>query len=329
VTAGPDAHVVRHTFSTTDTDLAEDFLRRGYVAENRVSVTGVAQDFRLDHRTVAAPRFSVNRMQVAVDLVVDATPEPEDPYTVVQPVGGRFAYSDTAYPDVHVEGGDLVLLPPQGRVRAVCESFDLALTQLDRRALHDYAAAITGLRTDLVFHDITPSMDHVWATTLAHVRDDVLTDPWTAGAPILLDQAFRILAAALLSTFPNSAAAHATDPGTPPARGVVAAATLREVADYLDHQAGEPIGPSDIAEHVDVPYREVVEGMRRDRGHHPAGLLWEARLRGVHRDLLAADPGSGVTVAQLAARWGFSRTGHFRVAYTRAFDATPECTLSR
>ncbi|WP_018333375.1 AraC family transcriptional regulator [Actinomycetospora chiangmaiensis] len=329
----PAALVVRSEFSTTDPGRAEDFLRRGYIAETKATISGVAPDFRLDHQALAAPRFALARVQVAIDLVFESEPAPDDPFVVVQPVGGRFAYTETAYPNVAVDTGDVVLIPPQGRMRTVCERFDLAMAQLERPALHAYAAAATGIDPRHVhFEGITPRTPRLgrhWNATVAHVRDDLLADPWAGSQPIILEQAFRTLAAALLSAVPNTALAHATDPENRPPRGDVSAVRLREIADFLDHHADQPIGPTDIAAHAGLPYREVEAGLRHHRGQHPAELLWQARLRGVHRDLLGTDPASGTTVAQLAARWGFPRAGRFRVAYTDAVGETPEDTLRR
>lgn len=143
--------------------------------------------------------------------------------------------------------GDVVLIPPQGGIRTVCERFDLALVQL-RAAPGAYAAATTDLDPDrLAFDAITllsPTRGRYWIDTVAHVRDDVLADPWASRSPIVLDQTFRTLAAALLSTFPITALAHATDPGAPPVGGEVG---------------------------------EVVEGLRRRGDRRPVGTRRPAR----------------------------------------------------
>ena len=66
-------------------------------------------------------------------------------------------------------------------MHAVCERFDLAMTQLDRPALIAYAAAVTGLAPDQVTFEaitpLTPTLARFWVDTVTHVRDDVLRDP--------------------------------------------------------------------------------------------------------------------------------------------------------
>jgi AraC-like DNA-binding protein len=46
-----------------------------------------------------------------------------------------------------------------------------------------------------------------------------------------------------------------------------------------------------------------------------------------HRDLQGAEPGDGVSVAALAARWGFTHLGRFAVDYRRRFGTYPSQTL--
>jgi AraC-like DNA-binding protein len=156
----------------------------------------------------------------------------------------------------------------------------------------------------------------------------VLNNPVTAASPILVDNAFELLAAALLSTFPNTALAATTDPASRSPRGQVSETRLRQVVDYLDTHAHRPIGPATIAAIADAPAREVVEALRR-RGTSPARRLRWARLLGAHRDLHAADPQAGTTVSTIAARWGFTHLARFRTAYAAAFDEQPEDTLQR
>jgi transcriptional regulator GlxA family with amidase domain len=51
------------------------------------------------------------------------------------------------------------------------------------------------------------------------------------------------------------------------------------------------------------------------------------RLECAHRELQAADPTTGDTVAAIAARWGFVKPGRFAAAYRAAHGAAPSRTL--
>ena len=51
------------------------------------------------------------------------------------------------------------------------------------------------------------------------------------------------------------------------------------------------------------------------------------RLECAHRELQAADPTSGDTVAAIAARWGFAKPDRFAAAYRAAYGVAPIHTL--
>lgn len=328
---GSGSRVVRSEFGTTDADSAEQALCDAY-GDNHFTIAGRQKDFTFGHATIDAPLFAINTLRMGMDVTVHADNAPDGSFTVVQPVVGQIAFVDSRYPDAYADPREGTLIPPGSPMRGISTGLEMRLVPLGRNAVAAYAAAVTGLDpSELAFDDVTPvspAMGQQWVSVMAHIRD-LLAHPSLADEPILLDQMFRILAAALLATFPNSALTRATDPDAAPVRGDVSTVALREVIDYLDSHADEPIGPTDVADLVGRPANQVVEGLRRYRGTHPAEVLWEARMRGVRRSLLEADPRSGTTVAGIAARWGFARAELFTVAYVRAFDESPEETLRR
>jgi AraC-like DNA-binding protein len=59
------------------------------------------------------------------------------------------------------------------------------------------------------------------------------------------------------------------------------------------------------------------------------GYVRLVRLRQAHLDLLAADPTTGTTVTQVAARWGFFHPGRFARYYREIYGASPYQTLLR
>ena len=325
-----DGLVGRSEFATTDPETAEDFLRQAYMD---TKITGWRDGFAFAESTASVPGFSINRQQGGVDLAFECEATPDDFLLVSHPMGGRIGFHGTGYSDTYAYTGDILLCPPIGLMHSVAEPLDQRIVVLDRDAVAAYAAAMTGLDPDdLLFDDITPltsGLAEYWVSTVTHICDHVLADPWSSAEPLVLDQAFRSLSAGLLSTFPNSALARVTDPEAVPVRGEVSAATLREVVDYLNSHADQPIGPTEVAALAGMPTREIVEGLRRRRGIHPAQLLYEARLTGARRDLLDADPEQDTAVAAIAARWGFTHRGRFRVVYASVFGEPPEATLHR
>ena len=59
----------------------------------------------------------------------------------------------------------------------------------------------------------------------------------------------------------------------------------------------------------------------------PSGYLRRVRLESAHHDLQAADPTTGITVAGIAAKWGFGPGARFTRFYHEQFGVLPSHTL--
>jgi transcriptional regulator GlxA family with amidase domain len=105
--------------------------------------------------------------------------------------------------------------------------------------------------------------------------------------------------------------------------------TLRRAIAYIDDHAREDITVTDIAAAVNVTVRALQHAFRRHRATTPMGYVRLVRLRQAHLELLAADPTSGVTVTQVAARWGFFHPGRFARYYREIYGVSPYQTLLR
>lgn len=317
-------------FSTSDPDHAAELVRDSYQVQYRLVMSGDPDGFVFSHEMVGAGAFTVNRMRHTMGIGADT--QPLDDLLVVNDVrAGRLSFDTTSYGDDRFTAGELALTPPDGGTFwAATDGIDERPVTLTRSSVAAYAAATCGIDPHALrftgLRPISRELARHWRTTVDCARD-LLANPPMAASPIAVEGTFRSLAAVLLSTFPNTALAMATDPDSPGVRGDVSAAVLREVVDYLDAHADQVVGPATIADLAGMPADEIVEGLRRRRGTDPARLLWEARLRGVHRGLRDADVVEGATVSDLAASWGFTDLGRFRLAYWRAFGESPEDTL--
>lgn len=333
---GPPRHpaapeVFRERFASTDVAEVEEFLSASY-SDITLRVTGDPRRFGCRHDTVGTSRFSVARMRTSAAFRGQLA-ELDGLLLVNHARAGRFTWTSDRFGAVPVHRGDLALAPPTDTFAADAHEVDVDVITLGRTEVAEYAWHMTGLPVDdLTITGLRPVVAPLaafWNTTVAHVRDGVLGNPDLHDNQIILDSAFRTLAAALLTTFPNTVGTAVTDPAWGDRGGETSPARLREVVDYLGAHAGRPVGPADIATIAGVPTREVVRGLRRRHDTSPARLLWDHRLRGARRDLLDADPAAGATVESLAARWGFARPDRFRTSYARAFGESPEDALRR
>lgn len=158
-------------------------------------------------------------------------------------------------------------------------------------------------------------------STLDFAWDLVAGNPAAADQPLVTSSAVRLLAAAALSTFPNTATAE-------PARGDhhdTGRGMLERAIEFIEEHAGADLSAADIAAAANVSIRAVQLAFRRELGVTPQGYLRQVRLERAHRDLLAAGP-AGPTVTAVSVRWGFSSSSRFAAYYREAFGVLPSHT---
>lgn len=102
----------------------------------------------------------------------------------------------------------------------------------------------------------------------------------------------------------------------------------RIAVDWIENHPEYEHTTASLARSAGVSERTLQITFRNELDMPPTDYLRDVRLRRVHEDLRAADPGS-VTVAEVAARWGFLHLGHFSARYSRKFGEPPSHTLRR
>ncbi len=130
----------------------------------------------------------------------------------------------------------------------------------------------------------------------------------------------------LLTTFPNNAM-HALAERSASGNGHADPAAIRRALKFVEADAHRPITLADIAEAARISPRGLQHAFRTHRDRTPLQQLKETRLARIHRDLQAADPSCGDTVAAIAARWGFAHAGRFSVEYRKQYGCSPRDTL--
>jgi len=146
-------------------------------------------------------------------------------------------------------------------------------------------------------------------------------NPAAADQPLVTGSAVRLLAAAALSTFPNTATAEPTARD----RHDASRGTLNRAIEFIEENAGADLSAADIAAAANVSIRAVQLAFRRELGLTPQGYLRQVRLERAHQDLLAAGP-AGPTVTAVSVRWGFSSSSRFAAYYREAFGVLPSHT---
>jgi len=163
-----------------------------------------------------------------------------------------------------------------------------------------------------------------WRRTVNYVGAMLRGEPAIAEAPLVLGSASRLLAGVLLATFPNDATVVPERRDEHDARSVTA---LRRAVAFIDSSADLDIGIADIAAAGGISRRALQLAFRRHLDTTPTAYLRRVRLDGAHRELLGGAPGDGLSVTEVAYRWGFSSPSRFAERYRAAFGRTPSETL--
>ncbi|MDP9792725.1 AraC-like DNA-binding protein [Catenuloplanes nepalensis] len=187
-----------------------------------------------------------------------------------------------------------------------------------------YVAAVAG-EPGLRFEAFTPVSDQLrrhWAETTGYLVRQI-TAPALDLPPLLADQLRRLAATSALSVFPNTTMTAGSWRG--PAREPRAA--VRRAIAFMEERAACPLTITEIAAAAGVGPRGLQSAFRRHLETTPLEYLRRIRLERVHQELRAADPSSGVTVRDVAHRWGFANAGRFAGHYRTLFGETPAHTL--
>jgi len=214
---------------------------------------------------------------------------------------------------------------PERRMRSV---------RLDPDVLSDVASASAGGR-QVEFTGVRPvsrEAERQWQQTVAHVAR-TLESPGVELSPFVVGESSRFLAAMSLTTFPNTTFPNTRPPGAEASQPVaqdlpLTAETVREAVAFIEGNAADDLSLADIAEAAGVTARAIQLGFRRHLDTTPMAYLRTVRLARIHDELVVAVPGDGVTVTEVASRWGFSGSSRFVAHYREVYGVVPSDTLA-
>lgn len=100
---------------------------------------------------------------------------------------------------------------------------------------------------------------------------------------------------------------------------------VRRSQDYVMRHAGNPVTVLDLCTELRVSRRTLQTCFRQITGESPADYLRAVRLCGV-RKMLREEHAAQMSIASIAARWGFVHLGKFASNYRRLFGELPSQT---
>ncbi|PZE61462.1 hypothetical protein DEJ24_04110 [Curtobacterium sp. MCPF17_001] len=279
----------------------------------------VDRDYWYKYVGVGDDRMSIRRSQMHGYLRGDVAVEGE---VVVQWIDAGRARVDVGRDEVRMEPGVPALFPIERRFEMEYEDWDQRLVHLDRDLVLDVAAERYLVDGTLGFdRSVTPTDAAVqaWRGSVAVAVRALRTE---GSASLAWNEAQRDVVRSLFGLYRFQGEAQ------PDGYGERRNTRLRKAVEFLHEHAGEPLTVSDIARAADLSVRALQESFQRTLDRTPMNYLREVRLRQVHDDLVAAEPGTA-SVADIASRWGFTHMGRFSGEYLRRFGEYPRQTLRK
>lgn len=313
-------------FETRDRDLAGEFLTDAFGSSIRPAGRGNGYLLRVSR--VATPAFAID----------DLTQSDAMAYHVEHLPTLAVVWSHTMDIDFRSEGtdhrfgpGDVFLTsradPPAPHWTRM-HSGGLHIASMPFALLGQVAATAETPRPEPIsFNGLLPGSQAAvrqLTATISYLATSLRDQPEVMAQPLVAGSAGRLLAATLLTAFPNTTL---TDP-TIEDRHDSHPDVLRRAIAFIEDHADQDISVADVAAAARVTIRALQYAFRRHRGSTPMSYLREVRIQQAHEDLVAADPAI-VTVTEIAARWGFFHPGRFARHYRAVYGLPPHQTLLR
>ncbi|MEU8257493.1 helix-turn-helix transcriptional regulator [Micromonospora inaquosa] len=311
-----------HQFDSRDPTAIQDFLSATYDPKLRIHSRN---GYRLTHRRVSTGPFAIATTSQTGHLEIDTNTL--GGLVIGRTRSARVDRSSAGSAHRFGPGEVFLVTRPEEPCTVRWHPGEVELCVLDLSVLAQVATTAPARRPGRIeFTELSAAsavLARQWRSTTSFVRDVVLNCPTAGAQSLVIGNAARMLAAAALAVFPNTAF---TEP-TAADRNDATTATLRRAITFLEEHADRDVSAADIASAAGVSLRAVQLAFRRHLGTTPMAYLRRVRLARAHHDLVRADPRQE-TVSAIASRWGFASHSRFTARYRASYGVPPRKTLN-
>lgn len=321
----PPALANREIFYTEDVREAAKLIGQA-LAPTRLTVTGNMSGFAATMHGVRMRNISMLYLDLHVAAVLEF-PAMGSFFGVYMPMNGRVQcrHNDHEFESNTIRA--LVSNPGGPLTMRFDDDSPLLLVRIEEQALLEYLVRMRGRRLTqpLVFEpefDLTTDTAVRWHAAVQLVHTEVFHEGSLLQGGHGISGLEDLLMNSLVLIQPSSYHSEFVRPSERPVRPVVQAAI-----DYIDRHLAEPITMESIARNVHMSVRSIQQAFREELGVSPMAYVRDRRLERVHEELSDALPSDGVTVTEVANKWGFHHLGSFASEYRKRWGTTPSETL--
>lgn len=310
-------------FESKELDEARERVARVF-CPHRLDMIGRG-GFDACHNHVAGERLSLNFIQYGAKTLI-APGELKDFYLLQIPLSGGAAISNGSARYYSCPDRAAVLNPHLPTTMIWDEGCRQILVRIERKAFQEHLSQLLGATAEqpLTFDgplDLTSQAGAALCGLVMHLVDqaDAGQSSLSAGG-LLARQLESVILSGVLEAGPHNYTRYLR-----PARSAVAPRHVRRAEAFIRDNLDSPISLEHVAAAAGVTPRALQLGFRSFRNASPMALVRTERLRRVHEDLMAGAP--GLTVTEVATRWGFAHLGRFAQAYKDKYGQSPSKTL--
>lgn len=200
------------------------------------------------------------------------------------------------------------------------------IVRIDRPALELHLSRILGrtldrpLTFDAAFDLSAPSSSR-WNFAVQMLHAELFDSNTLLHQGVGLGQLEEFLMSSLLYCQRSSYTESLVSPRRQPRHAV------RVARDFIDRNLSMPLTVSEIATSTGVSVRTLQNQFADELDQTLTGYLKSRRLERARADLADTPPGAGISVTDIATRWGFTHLGRFATDYRARFGESPSHTL--
>ena len=285
-----------------------------------------AAEFRATYHGVLLRDVTLGYLDYATGVTVEVDELGADQLVIVPASGTSTISCDGAVVDASPV---MAAVPEPGgaaRIRCGADAAHLVV-RLNRSALDVHLSRLLGrtldrpLRFDPGF-DLSSSAASRWNFAVQMLHAELLDPSSLLHDGVGVGQLEEFVMSSLLYCHPSN---YSEDLAR--SRRATVSAVVRRAREHIEQNLSRPLVVEDVAAAAEVSVRTLQNHFRADLQQTPMAYLRNRRLERVRADLADARPGAGVTVTDIALRWGFTHLGRFAVVYRNRFGESPSHTL--
>jgi AraC-like DNA-binding protein len=314
-------------FHSTDRDEAQSRISAVF-SPHVLDVIDKSCDLNVRLSTTVLPAITLGYLRHGAEVIVQPG-RLGSYYHVNVPISGHTRSTRGDEEIITGENIAAVLLPTESSAMLWSRDCEQLTVKINRTAVENRLAEALGhpmdapLRFDLAM-DLTSGPAKSWVRTIRSLLDAIRDDPTLIGQQLITTHFENLIISQLLHAQPHNYSEELSTKHT-----LTRPRTIKRVTDLIEASPETPHNAATLADAAGVSLRTLQDSFQEQLGITPMAYLRQVRLARAHEDLATTDPAQGLTVRDIAYKWGFNHVPRFAAAYRERYGVLPSETLRK